>query len=84
MAGEDVRGKMPVNVAVEEPRSWVVGVKADGRLIAGRRANVDDIATDGIGIVIGTVSGTANHRERVLRESVSDLPFTLIMKGRTP
>ena len=84
MAGEDVRGKMPVDVAVEEPRAWIVGVEADGRLVAGSRANVDDIATDGIGIVIGTISGTANHRERVLREYVSDLPRTLIMKRHTP
>ena len=54
---------MPVNVAVEEPGSGVVSGETDGNVVIYIAANIDDIPSDRICIVILSTSGTPYDAE---------------------
>lgn len=52
--------KMPVNVAMEEPRAWVVRFETEGDVVA-RSTNIHRVAADGVDeIVLGTTSDAYN------------------------
>ena len=63
---------MPVNVAVEEPRAWVVCIETERHVVT-CLANVDNITPDGVGIVVrraacdtDDVKGVTMKMERML------------------
>ena len=63
---------MPVNMAMEEPRAWVVCVETECHVVAGL-ADVDNITPDWVGVVVcratcdtDDVKGVAVKVERVL------------------
>lgn len=51
---------------MDEPGSWIISEKADGRLVSAFRSDADDVTADGIVKVVGSTPGTAHDRERVL------------------
>ena len=55
---------MPVNVAVEEPRARVVSKEPDRDIIA-RVADAHNVADDRVIKVVGRITGTADHGERM-------------------
>ena len=57
---------MPVDVAVEEPRSRVIGEESDGHEIRFAGADAHDIADDRINKVVGIASGAPDHMEGML------------------
>ena len=57
--------KVVIDVAVEEPGAGVVGAEADGDVVAGG-AGADDIALDGVDVVVGVAAGAAHDPELVL------------------
>jgi len=57
--------QMPVNVAVEEPGTRVVGDESKRRVVGRVRAGVDNIADYRIIEIIGRIPGTANNEEVV-------------------
>ena len=63
----ETRLEVEVDVAVEEPRARVVGAEADRDVVVvGRSARRDDIAPDGVLVVVGRRACRANDREGVL------------------
>ena len=63
---------MPVDVAMEEPRAWVVCIETESHVVAGL-ANIDNITPDWVGVVVrraacdtDDVKGVAVKVERVL------------------
>ena len=59
--------QMPVDVAVEEPGSGVVGGETDGNIVAST-TSVDNITNDGIDVVGSSLTSTANNVEVVLEK----------------
>ena len=57
--------KVPVDVAVEEPRAGVVG-RETNRNVVSRRASADSVTLGRVDVVVAVVSGTANDVEGVL------------------
>ena len=57
--------EMEVDVAVEEPRAGVVGLEADGDVVASR-AGGDDVALGRVDVVVGVAAGAAHDPELVL------------------
>ena len=55
---------MPVNVAVEEPRSGIVGDETNRDVIPSS-TNTHDITKNGVVKVVGRVTGAAHHMEVV-------------------
>ncbi len=53
---------MPINVAVEEPRTRVVGEEADRDVVTGI-TDTHDVADYGIFIVVGGVTSAADNPE---------------------
>ena len=63
----EARLEMEVDVAMEEPRAWVVGLEADCDVVArGRGAGRDDVAPDRVVVVVFCGAGAADHGEGVL------------------
>ena len=60
----DELGQVPIDVAVEEPRTRVVGEEADGDII-GRVADTHNIANYRIDEVVGRIPGATDHPEGV-------------------
>jgi hypothetical protein len=58
------RLKVEVNVAVEEPRAWVVGAEAD-RDVVRRLTDADHVALRWVDVVVRRLTGTANDIEGV-------------------
>ena len=56
---------MPVNVAMEEPRSRVVSRETECNIV-GACSNADDITADRVSIVVHRTTSTANDGEGVL------------------
>ena len=42
---------MPINVAMEEPRAWVVCIETESHVVAGL-ADIDDITPDWVSVVV--------------------------------
>lgn len=55
---------MPVDVAVEEPRTGVVGEEPDRDIVA-LVADADNVADDGIYKVVRRIAGAADDGERM-------------------
>ena len=55
---------MPVNVAVKEPRPWVVSEESDCDIIS-RVADAHDVTDDRINVVVSRVTSAADDVERV-------------------
>ena len=55
---------MPIDVAVEEPRTRIVGVEADRNVVTSV-ANTHNIANHGVNEVVGRIPSTTDHREGV-------------------
>lgn len=51
---------MPVNVAVEEPRARVIGVETEGYIVT-CSANIDNITSDRVGVVVGGATRNADN-----------------------
>jgi len=58
----ETKVKMPVNVTMQEPRTWVIGFEANGNVIAWT-ANADYIPNDGIVVVVIRAVRTADNGE---------------------
>jgi len=56
--------QVPIDVAVQEPRSRVVSEESDRHIIP-RISHAHDIAYDRVVIVVSRISSTANHMEVV-------------------
>ena len=55
---------MPIDVAVEEPGTRIVGEETDRDVVA-KVADTHDIATHGVIEVVGRISSATNHGEGV-------------------
>jgi hypothetical protein len=55
---------MPINVAVEEPWSRVVGEESNRDVIS-CVADAHDVAYDGVDVIVRRITGTPDHVERV-------------------
>jgi hypothetical protein len=64
---ENLRGEMPVNMAVEEPRPRVISHKTNRNIIS-LAADADNVTQYRVVPVIGTVPRTANDIERMTVE----------------
>jgi hypothetical protein len=64
---DHLRGEMPVNMAMEEPRPGVIGHKTNRDIIS-LIADADYVTQDRVVPVIGTVPCTANNIERMAVE----------------
>jgi hypothetical protein len=64
---------MPIDMAVEEPRTRVVGHKANRNLIS-RFTNADYVTHYRVVPIVGTVPCTANNMERMAMEMDGMLP----------
>ena len=66
----DIRIQVPVDVAVKEPWTRIVGEKPNRYVVmilkVGAIASAHDIANDGVVKVVGRISGATDHVERVL------------------
>ena len=60
---ENLRGEMPINMAMEEPRPRVIGHKTNCNFIIRRIANADYVTNYRVVPVIGTVPCTADDIE---------------------
>lgn len=59
---------MEVNVAVKEPWARVVRLEADGNVVAGLgRAGANDVAPDGVVVVVDCAACAADDSEDMLR-----------------
>jgi hypothetical protein len=56
--------QVPIDVAVQEPRSRVVSEESDRHIIP-RISHAHDIADHGVVIVVSRISSAANHMEVV-------------------
>jgi len=56
--------KMPVNMAMEEPRPGVISLESDSDVVT-QTTNVDNVTDDGIVIVVRCTSGAADDMEVV-------------------
>ena len=58
-------------MTVEEPWAGVVGLEADGDIVArGGGASADDVAPDGVVVVVFCAAGAAHNSEDVLKRGV--------------
>jgi len=74
---------VPIDVAMEEPRSRIVGEEPDGHFIS-TSTHRHDISDDGVVEVVGRTIGAADHMEivpvqmdRVLFVQVTGLNFMI-------
>jgi hypothetical protein len=57
---------VPIDVAVEEPWTGVVSEESNRDVIVrGDVTDADDVAHNGVDIIVSRVTGTPNHMERV-------------------
>jgi hypothetical protein len=64
--GGDSPFQVPIDVAVEEPRTGVVSEESNRDIIVrGDVAHADDVAHNGVNIIVSRVTGTPDHVERV-------------------
>ena len=61
----DVRLQMPLDMAMEKPRTGVICEKSDSHVVASC-TNANDIAADWVGKIVVRASGTADYVEVVL------------------
>ena len=47
---------------MEEPRSWIVGPETNGNIVAST-SNIDNIALDGVVVVVDAAASTSDHAE---------------------
>ncbi len=62
---EHERVQVPINVAVEKPRTRVVSDEADRDIIFTSEAHVHDVAEDRVLKVIRRITSTADNGERM-------------------
>lgn len=69
---------MPINMAVEEPRTGIVGGEAEGDVIAGR-TDRNNISSNGIVIVVSRASSASYNGKGVLKiDLISMIDFRRI------
>jgi hypothetical protein len=56
-----------MNVPVHDPWAWVIGLEPNSDIVRSV-PDVDDVALDGVSVVVGGTSGTANDAEGVAVE----------------
>ena len=61
---KNLRLKMPVDMAMQEPGTGIVGLESDGNVVTSG-TDVDDITTRGVGVVVDVGASAANDIEDV-------------------